>query len=155
MKKDERWSISILIRYALFQLPGLAVVVVLLLVLQRWTDLESWLVWTFVALWIAKDAVFYPFVWKAYDWKPADDENPMIGARAIARERLDRSGHVDVRGEIWRAEVTGGGRPVEKGEAVSVRGIHGLILLVTPEDEDEKDGQGGNAGNASTTSSGG
>ncbi len=152
MKKDERCSPSIILRYALFQLPGLAVVVLLLLVLQRWTELEDWLIWSLVALWVAKDAVFYPFVWKAYDWKQSDETNPMIGAQAVARERLDRSGHVDVRGEIWRAELTGEARPVEKGEAVRISGMHGLILFVTPEDEGEKDREG--EGTASTSSDG-
>ena len=148
-ERDRRWSAAIMLRYALFQLPGLAVVALLLLILQRWIGLESWLVWTLVALWVAKDAIFYPFVWKAYDWKRADDENPMIGARAVARERLDRAGHVEVRGEIWRAEVTGDARPVEKGEAVRIRGRHGLILFVTPEDEGEQGRDGGDTASTS------
>jgi membrane-bound ClpP family serine protease len=139
--RDERWSAAIMLRYAMFQLPGVAVVVVLLLVLQRWADLKPWQIGSLVALWVAKDAVFYPFVWKAYQWKPAGDENPMIGARAVARERLDPSGHVDVRGEIWRAEVTGGSRPVEKGEAVRIRGMHGLVLFVRPEQGEESAGE--------------
>jgi membrane-bound ClpP family serine protease len=147
-EKDQRWSRAIMVRYALFQLPGLAVVVVILLFLHHWEVLETWILWTFGIVWVAKDVLFYPFVWQAYHWKRAEDENPMIGARATARDRLDPSGHVDVRGEIWRAEVSRGGRPVEKGEAVRIQALHGLILLVTPEEEgeggdDEATGGGG------------
>lgn len=127
-------------RYALFQLPGLAVVVVILLFLQRSEVLERWILWTAAVVWVVKDILLYPFVWRAYHWNRPGDANPMIGARAVARERLDPSGHVDVRGEIWRAEVTGGGRPVEKGEAVRIQGLHGLILFVTPEDEERVTG---------------
>lgn len=39
----------------------------------------------------------------------------MLDARGIAKEKLDPSGYVQVRGELWKAEVWGGGPPVDAG----------------------------------------
>lgn len=40
--RERRWSAVIVARYALFQLPGLAVVVLLLLLMQRWMEIKTW-----------------------------------------------------------------------------------------------------------------
>ncbi len=132
-----RWSPPTLAKYALFQLPGIAVLTVLLLMLQKWLDLADWMVWGLVGLWVSKDAAIYPFVWEAYEFRPAEDENPMIGETAVAKEPIAPSGYVHVRGELWRAELTQGSPPVDKGQRVTIRAVHGLVLLVEPLEEAE------------------
>lgn len=57
----------------------------------------------------------------------------MIGTRGIAQEKLAPSGYALVGRELWRVEIMGSGSPIEKGEAVRVREIHGLTLMVEPE----------------------
>ena len=53
----------------------------------------------------------------------------MIGSVAEVRTPLAPSGQVEVRGELWRATLEGGGyQPA--GATVIVRGVHGLDLLV-------------------------
>ena len=133
---DRRWSARVVVRYALLQVPALALLVVLLIVVQRWVDLPAWFTWGLVALWVAKDAVLFPFTWRAYDWHRSGDANSMVGARGITEEQLAPSGYIRVHGELWKAEMMGDGPSIDRGEAVRVRGIRGLTLLVQRDNEE-------------------
>ena len=133
-----RMSTRILVRYALLQLPALALLVLILVFVQRWVDLPAWVVWGSIAIWVVKDAILYPFVWRAYDWDRPQGENSIVGARGIAKERLAPSGYVQVRGELWKAELMEGSPPLEKGERVRVEGARGLMLIVQHIDEERE-----------------
>ncbi len=134
----KKWSNRILFRYWLLQLPALALLVLILIFAQRWVDLPSWLFWGALAIWVVKDAVLYPFVWRAYDWNHSADTHSMLGRRGIAKGRLAPSGYVQVRGELWKAELAEGSQPVEEGEAILVEEIRGLTLIVGPAAEKSK-----------------
>ena len=129
---NRRGSARILVRYTLLQLLGLALLTLILILVQQWVDLPSWIVWGSIAVWVAKDAILYPFVWRAYDQNRPQGANSMVGVRGIAKDRLAPSGYVQIRGELWNAEVMKGNPPIEKGESVQVRGVRGLTLLVQP-----------------------
>ena len=86
--------------------------------------------WCLIGLWVAKDVIFYPLVWRAYDWGYQEERNPMIGLRGTAKDRLDPSGYILVRGELWKAKVIEDGLTIEKGENVLVQGVRGLTLIV-------------------------
>jgi membrane protein implicated in regulation of membrane protease activity len=132
----QAWSARIILRYVLYQLPALVILIIILIFVRRWVDLPAWLAWSIVALWVAKDVVLYPFTWHAYDRsRPRSDLTRMLGAKGIAEDRLAPSGFVRVRGELWQAEIEAGRPPVERGEAVRIRDIQGLKLLVEPEDQ--------------------
>ena len=133
-KKSRGWSTRIIIRYTLLQLPAIALLLMALLLVQRWIDIPGWIFWGAIIFWIAKDIVLFFFTWRAYDWNGAGPERSMVGARGITQNRLAPSGFIHVRGELWKAEVWGGGRPIEMGEKVKVRDIRGLTLVVQPED---------------------
>lgn len=62
----------------------------------------------------------------------------MIGQKGVAKERLDPSGYIFIRGELWKAEVIEGSPPVEEGETVKVEGTRGRILLVRREESEAK-----------------
>ncbi len=62
----------------------------------------------------------------------------MLGRRGIAKGRLAPSGYVQVRGELWKAELAEGSQPVEEGEAILVEEIRGLTLIVGPAAEKSK-----------------
>jgi len=128
---ERGWSARVVVRYAVLQVPAVVILVLVLTLVRRWVDLPAWFVWGLVALWVAKDVILFPFVWRAYD---SDDTNSMVGTRGIAEERLAPSGYVRVRGELWQAEVMGDGPPIDRGQRVRVRGICGLKLLVQPDD---------------------
>ena len=55
----------------------------------------------------------------------------MIGAVAVVRRRLAPRGKVSVMGELWDAELQGGGEAEETAE-VNVVSIDGMRLVVTP-----------------------
>jgi membrane protein implicated in regulation of membrane protease activity len=128
----KKWSSRILVRYWLLQLPELALLVLILGFAQRWVDLPAWIFWGALLIWVVKDAVLYPFLWRAYDWDHVADSNPMLGARGTAKERLAPLGYVKVRGELWQAELIEGSRAVEEGEPILVEEIRGLTLIVRP-----------------------
>ncbi len=122
-----------LLKYALLQIPSMALLITVLLAIDHWWPLPEWVFWGVILVWIAKDVLLYPLVRNAY--APHDPADPMIGAQGVARDRLDPAGYILVRGELWRAEATGEGEPVEPGSPVRVRGMRGLTLLVEAVDE--------------------
>ena len=137
-KPKQRWTGRVVLRYTVLQVPGTALLVALLIVVQRWVDLPIWFTWGLVALWVAKDVVLFPFLWRAYDWDRSGDGNSMVGLRGRAIDRLDPSGYVKVRGELWLAEVIEKERAIEREEGVRVQRMKGLTLLVTPEREENQ-----------------
>jgi membrane-bound ClpP family serine protease len=124
------WSASVLGKYWALQLPEAALVVVILLLLQEWLELPAWLTWSLVGLWVAKDAAIYPFVWRSFDPGYPATLHSLDGERGVATERLDPAGYIRVRGELWRAELAHGARPVEKDEPVQVESTRGLTVIV-------------------------
>lgn len=118
-------------------MPGLAAVILILIIIQHWIVLPVWLFWSTVAFWIVKDAVLFPFVWRAYDWERPGQTRSMIGELGIARERLAPSGYVRIHGELWRAVKTDAGPPIEIGQSVKIVKMEGLTLYVEPLDPDK------------------
>jgi membrane-bound ClpP family serine protease len=55
----------------------------------------------------------------------------MIGAVGTVRRRLEPRGKVAVMGELWEAELRGGGA-LEEGNEIEVVSIEGLRLVVAP-----------------------
>ena len=119
-------------------MPALALLILLLILVQRWVDLPAWFIYGLIVFWIAKDVILFPFTWRAYDQDRNRAVNSMVGARGITKDRLAPSGYIQVHGELWRAEVMGNALPVERGETVRVQGIRGLTLLVQHDDENRE-----------------
>jgi membrane-bound ClpP family serine protease len=124
--------------YVVLQLPSLALLVLILILVRRWIDLPEWLVWGFVAIWVAKEVTMFPSVWRSYNQRSRGGTASLIGARGIAEERLEPSGYARVNDELWQAKVLKGMRPVKQGETVRVRGIDGLTLIVEPESKGDE-----------------
>jgi membrane protein implicated in regulation of membrane protease activity len=135
---QRRVSTRIIIRYTILQLPGLALLLLILVFVQGWVDLSPWVVWGFIAIWVVKDAILFSFVRKAYDWDHPQGATSMVGAHGIAKERLAPSGYVQIRGELWKAALMEGSPPLEKGERVRVEGACGLRLVVVQSTIDEE-----------------
>ncbi len=131
------WSIRLILRYALFQIPGLALLITILILVQRWVGLPGWVFWGSIVLWIAKDIILFPFVWRSYDRDRIKDLQTLIGDEGMVEKPLAPSGYVRVHGELWQAEVGGNGLPVGKGELVKIIGIRGLKLIAVPYKKEE------------------
>lgn len=131
--KRKRWTDRTHVRYGLLQLPGWAVVGIILLLCDNWFDLPAWSLWVIMILWIGKDIAMYPFVRIAYERMPENSAYGLIGVRGVAINRLDPVGRVQVHGELWKAELVPEVPAVEKGQKVIVRNVRGLTLLVQPD----------------------
>ena len=130
-----RWSSRVVLRYALIQLPFTALLVVVLITVRRWVDLSTWIICAIVALWVVKEIVLFPFVWRSYDPKLPAATGSIEGARGIALDDLHPSGYVEIGAELWKAEVVESALPIKRGEHVRVWGVRGLTLLVKPDRE--------------------
>ncbi len=128
--RERGWSARIVVRYTILQVPAAVLVVFILFQLRQWVDLPAWFVWGLVGLWVAKDVVLFPFVWRAYGQQRGEDTSPMVGAQGTVEDRLSPSGYVRVHGELWQAEVMGGSSPIDRGQAVRIQEVRGLTLLV-------------------------
>lgn len=126
------WSKRVLRRYALLQVPGGLFILVILFMLHRVTDLAPSLLLLILIIWVVKDIVLFPFVWKAYDSGDPSDFHSMIGMTGVATERLQGTGYITVRGELWQARPMEGDMIIQKGDLVQVCGIDGLMLYVKP-----------------------
>jgi len=123
-----RWSRQALLKYTALQVPGAILLIAALFYFQERLGISLGAIVLIVVLWVAKDVFLFPFVWRAYESR--HEEDPLIGAKAVARERLNPKGYVRVRGELWRASLQDASPPVEEGETVLVTGREGLTLLV-------------------------
>lgn len=120
----------IYLRYILLNIPGLAAVILILIIIQNWVVLPLWLFWSIIVFWIVKDALLFPFVWRAYDWERAGRSRSMIGELGLAKERLAPAGYVQIHGELWRAVKIEDGPPIEIGQSVKIVKMDGLTLFV-------------------------
>ena len=117
-------------RYALFQLPGTVLVGVGLWLFWDETELPGFVGVLFFLFWIAKDALLYPLLRRAYEPGQASAAKLLVGARGVARTRLAPDGKVLVRGELWRARAVTGEEPIEPDTEVVVRDADRFTLLV-------------------------
>ena len=130
----ERLTPKVVLRYALIQLPGTVLLVLVILLINRWwVTVPLWLGLGIVVLAIVKDLVLFPLLWRSYAGGDPDDPSSMIDRRGIVIGRLDPEGYVRVRGELWRAETVDKDRPLEEGRRVAVVGVSGLKLYVRPD----------------------
>jgi len=129
-QKEVSPPLRVVIRYILLQIPGLVLFGLVLVLAQRWFFLTPWLLGSLMVLWILKDVILFPLVWRSYDIQEKADDPQLINAQGVAFERLAPFGYVRIRGELWRAELMSGVLPVEKGEIVQVISRNNLVLLV-------------------------
>jgi membrane protein implicated in regulation of membrane protease activity len=129
--RSRAWSAAVLLKYTLLQLPELAFLMIAIHYLQEWLNLPTWAIWTLSLLWVAKDVILYPFVWRAYDWGGRHGDG-LVGQRGVARGDLSPLGYVAIRGELWRARLKDPGFTIQTGQPVKVSKRDGLTLTVEP-----------------------
>jgi membrane-bound ClpP family serine protease len=120
-----------LLRYTVFQIPGLALVGALLAIAVRFEWLGTLGACVLAGLWLLKDAALYPFLRDAYEGSGAMSEaRRWRGQQGRAREDLNPAGYVLVAGELWRAEAVESDVPIHAGERICVEGAKGSTLKV-------------------------
>ncbi|MFQ5994550.1 MAG: NfeD family protein [Acidiferrobacterales bacterium] len=129
-----RWSARVVGKYTLLQLPATALLILILLLVKDRLHIPTWLVWSIVGFWVAKDVALFPFVWRSYDPGFRAASHSLVGAIGVTQSRLAPSGQIRVRSELWQAEAAPGAR-IRKGQQVRVREMRGLVLIVEPIDK--------------------
>ena len=125
-------SKQIVIKYFLLQIPGLAVVTILVIALEKIFALPGSIKFIVIPLWIVKDLVMFPFVWRSYG--PSDEIlSTLVGKRGKVQKRLAPEGLVRLDNELWKAVVANEEETVEAGEFVIVEKVTGLVLTVSAE----------------------
>ena len=135
--KPKKIPTSVYVRYTLLNLPGLVGFILILVLVRQWLNLPGWLFWTLVAGWVIKEVALLPVVWRAYDPNASEETGTLVGQRGIAKKRLDPSGYIQVRGELWKAERIDDGPPIEADRPVRIRKIKGLTLYVVPDEAED------------------
>jgi membrane protein implicated in regulation of membrane protease activity len=81
---------------------------------------------------LLKDWAIYPILKNHYRFRVEHPSDRLVGCLATAREPLRPGGYVQLRGELWLAELATGAGPVEAGDEVRVEAVEGLTLRVRP-----------------------
>jgi membrane protein implicated in regulation of membrane protease activity len=119
----------VLARYLLFQVPGWVLVGGALAAAAQWNVVSTPVAWMGFALWLAKDAVLFPVLRRAYEPDGCGPPEP-VGAAGVAEDALDDEGWVRLGAELWRARLARGAAPIPRGARVRVVGAEGLVLYV-------------------------
>jgi len=130
--KHKMWSLKVLLRYIILQLPVLILLIVLYIVSKNYESVPSLLILIFLLLWLAKDIILYPFVWKAYVPRDIKESVSMLGKKGRALTNIDPTGSVEVRGEIWNARAVQESNSIREHETIRVVEVQGLTLMVEP-----------------------
>ncbi len=119
-----------LCKYILLQIPAAMLLALVLLLVDHWVDISDLVLWGIIGGWLAKDALLYPLVWRAYAPHSEGERNTLVGATGITRQPLCPTGYIEIRGELWRAQLAHEQAPLAVGQRVVVRKINGLTLIV-------------------------
>ena len=121
-----------LLRYAAFQLPGIALAGALSFAAWDWFAVPAWAALTALVLWVAKDAVLARFVAHAYEPSARGGPHDLVGKRGVAETELAPHGTVRIRAERWRATCALGVERIAPGAEVRVVEVEGLTVIVEP-----------------------
>jgi membrane protein implicated in regulation of membrane protease activity len=121
-------------KYFLIQIPGWIVAAILLFWGWRLTWVPAQWALGIFAVWVAKDYIIYPLVRIGYEMNTKTVIEHLIGQRGIAKEILNPKGYVEVRGELWQAEIGTGKEAIPSGRSIIVTTVRGSRLIVSPED---------------------
>ena len=117
-------------RYLLFQLPGLCMAALVLLLLRHYQMISfSGAVICFIA-WILKDWILYPWLRSVYQVSTRTGSKTLIGCKGVAESHLAPEGLIRVRGELWRAVVNPADNVVRSGTEVEIVSAQRMEVFV-------------------------
>jgi membrane protein implicated in regulation of membrane protease activity len=132
MTRRPRPSRAALLRYAGFQVPGIALAGAFSLGAWEWFGVPAWVSAAAFAVWVAKDAGMALLVAHAYEPRGRGGPHDLVGRRGVAEEELAPLGSVRIGPERWRAECAPGIARIAAGAVVRVVGREGLTAIVEP-----------------------
>ncbi len=82
---------------------------------------------------IALGVVFVAVWLVTRNWPAATGAEGMVGKTGVVVQRLSPAGKILIEGEYWKARAP---QEIPAGATVAVNGFKGLVLLVSPADEE-------------------
>jgi membrane-bound ClpP family serine protease len=129
--RKKRWPLRVIIRYTLFQIPEILLLGVVLYGLYIWFSVPMWMLVTIMGIWIAKDFIWFFFIWRVYEIPRSDKDPRLEGEVGVVIEPLNPQGYVKIRGELWKAKSEGD-ISIQVNAKVDVVDHKGLVLIVRP-----------------------
>lgn len=123
---------KVYLRYFLFQLPGTVILVSVMLMVHHNIGFDWKIFWIVLLVWIIKDIVMFPFIWRSYGTSSETEVHGLRGKKGTVTRKLDPEGYVRIGGELWRAVLDENGI-AEKGERVVVISRQGITVRVKHE----------------------
>ena len=117
-----------IIRYTLFQIPELAILIIAMILVKHWVAIPYIIFYGIIFAWVLKDLILFFYTWKAYI---PEKDDIMIGKHGITLERITDKGYININGEQWNA-LNRSDSPIEKGQEILVVERKGLTLFVMP-----------------------
>lgn len=129
---SEKTSLTskVIVKYSLIHVTELVLVAIGLLVLRQFVSFPAWLFVGILVVLALKDLILFPFVWRSYGFNEGLVLRPLVGARATVVQTAVNAVYVQVEGELWRAEIRDGHRPVQRGDQGKVVAVEGTTLVV-------------------------
>ncbi len=131
-KRHGMSSPQVLLRYTLLQIPGYLVLIAVLGAAMSFNLINFRLAVIIGIIWLIKDAVLYPFLWRAFAPSTSIIDNKIVGLNGAVIEPLAPTGYIRVAGELWRARPDDLNTTVGVGRHVRVIDSEGLTLIVRP-----------------------
>jgi membrane protein implicated in regulation of membrane protease activity len=128
---DRDWTKKIILKYILFQIPSFLILIVILLLLDHWYNFGYFIIAGVLILWILKDSIMFPIVWKSYETRAhkVSWQSKIINKEALVVEQINPEGYVRFNGELWKARCIND--KIDKDEKVVIKSIEDKTLVVT------------------------
>ena len=119
-----------ILRYTLFQIPELVLIIIISILIQHFYDYPNWIILLIIGASILKDFLMFNKTWRAYAVHTSEEFSNVIGKTGLAMKDIKDHGYININGELWKVEVNS---PVNKGDSLLVKEINGLKLKVKKE----------------------
>lgn len=136
-REREASELRVAAKYALLQLPGVAIAGGLAFAIGRAFGWPDWIAAAIAGGWLMMDAALYPVLRDSYRTEPHRPGADLIGRLGLVESRIAPEGTIGVGAERWRARVAAGQPPIEEAARVRVVEIEGLTLIVEPDSSEE------------------
>ena len=133
---DREPTAAVFARYAVYQIPGMFVAGLVLVLLLRWEMLSQGVAALLFGLWVLKDLILFPITRIGYEkGGRRHGAQALEAAVGVVKEPIvaGGTGWVRLGPELWRARLASGQGTAAAGDRVRVVGLDGLVLAVEPE----------------------
>ncbi|MDQ2070026.1 NfeD family protein [Natronospira bacteriovora] len=129
------------LRYVLLQIPGAALLGIMLYLAVQWEWMSGRLALWVMAIWLVKDALLFPVYRPALEGGQSPGPESMIGRTGISLTSVQDKGLIQIHGERWRARSRNG-EFIPRADTVRVVAHERLLLIVERVRADEEKDEG-------------